>query len=376
MILLVGDYSSVHFELSAALTDKGIEVLLLSDGDAYKEIKADISAPALMKYKNKWISRFVTLCRFTGLFGVKNYFVVKRELDKLCNIEVVQLINPVAIPSLGAIGNILLIRYLRKKASVVSLCALGDDFAWVYSCLNKKYKYSAIDRMMGSGVKGRMAYLYSLKYVYSPLYRFLDKYAKNKSNLIIPGLLDYRLAYRDDSRCIDIIDIPVAYKNFSSPKKSEYPLTVFHAWQKGKELKKGNDILDRMVGRYLSEHGDSKIRYEIVSGVSYDEYLKKYSNADIVLDQIYSYDRGVTGALGMAAGKVVFSGFEKDDFVTGINATPDEEKLYNDFKSVVNSLELVDAIKKSAFEYAEINYNAELVADRYCNAWGLAVKTS
>lgn len=51
MILLLGDYSSVHYELSEALKKRGFKVLLISDGDDYKKIKCDVLIPGLKKYK-------------------------------------------------------------------------------------------------------------------------------------------------------------------------------------------------------------------------------------------------------------------------------------------------------------------------------------
>lgn len=370
MILLLGDYSSVHYELSKAIKKKGYDVILVSDGDAYKKIKFDIGAPVLKRYNNKFLNRLVVLWRFFGFFGFINYLNVKKNIDKIECISVVQLINPVAIASLGAIGNILLIRYLRKKAKILSLCALGDDYKWVSACLNKKFKYSAMDRVKGNGLQGVLSYMYSLKYVFSPLYYLLDRYACSKVDMIIPGLLDYQLAYTDDKKLTGIINLPLSEFGFKAPVSSKYPLKVFHAWQKGKEYRKGNDVLDRVVRRYISEHGNSKLDYEIISEVTYDEYLKKYIESDIVLDQIYSYDCGVTGALGMAAGKVVFSGFEIGHFETGINATPDEDKLYKDLVKIVESLALVDNIKNNAYKYAVENYSASIVADKYLYFWG------
>lgn len=370
MILLLGDYSSVHYELSKALKESGKDVILMSDGDAYKKIKCDIQLPGITASKYKIINRILFVFRFFGFFGLANYFKVKKEIEEIDNINIIQIINPVVIPSLGALGNVLLIRYLRRRAPVLSLCALGDDYHWVKACLDKKFKYSAMDRVKGNGLQGVLSYMYSLKYVFSPLYYLLDRYACSKVDMIIPGLLDYQLAYTDDKKLTSIINLPLSEFGFKAPVSSKYPLKVFHAWQKGKEYRKGNDVLDRVVRRYISEYGNSKLDYEIISGVTYDEYLKKYIESDIVLDQIYSYDCGVTGALGMAAGKVVFSGFEIGHFETGINATPDEDKLYKDLVKIVESLALVDNIKNNAYKYAVENYSASIVADKYLYFWG------
>lgn len=371
MILLIGDYSSVHYELSKALKCKGVEVILISDGDAYKKIKCDLTAPTINKIKNKWLNRLFSLLRFTGFFGFFNYLKLKKKIKKMKKVDAAQIINPVAIPALGAIGNLLLIRYLRKNTSMLSLCALGDDCTWVSACLKGQYKYSPMDRLKKGGVMRIFSYLYSIKYIYSPLYFLLDKYARSQADIIVPGLIDYELAYENESKLLQKRALPIADEYFKRPNNSVYPLNIFHAWQKGKDLRKGNDILDKVIQRYIKEHNNLKINYEVISDLTYDEYLLKYKDADIILDQIFSYDCGVTGVLGMAGGKVVFSGFEVGHFKFGINATPDEEKLYSDFVKLINSLEMVDTIKKNAYEYACLNHKASIVADEYMRAWNL-----
>lgn len=370
MIILLGDYSSVHLELSNALKEKKIDVVLMSDGDSYKKLNCDIELPRIKIYKSKVVNRVLFAFRFTGLFGVVNFFKVKGNLDKIGNIKVVQIINPVVIPSLGAIGNILLIRYIRKRADVFSMCALGDDYHWVKSCLNKRFKYSAIDRVFSDGVRGVIKHLYILKYVYSPLYMLLDFYAQHKVDMIIPGLMDYKIAYGKHKKLTRIINLPISDKNFQVPVKTQYPVKIFHAWQEGKESRKGNDLLNNMVVRYIDNNGKDRVQYEIVSNLPYNEYLKKYKESDIILDQVYSYDRGVTGALGMAAGKLVVSGFEEGDFVYGVNAVPDQEQLYSNFCKVMESLDKIDEIKWNAYNYAKSNYSSSDVCDSYLKIWG------
>ena len=372
MILLLGDYSSVHYELSEALKHKGKMVVLMSDGDSYKKIKCDIKLPSVKISKYSLLNKILAIIRFTGIFGIINYLITRREIERLGIIDVAQIINPVVIPSLGALGNLMLIRFLRKKVRILSLCALGDDYSWVDACLKKKYKYSPLDRFHPASLRSIIKHLYSLKYIYSPLYRFLDFYARDKVDYIVPGLLDYKIAYESNPKAVGVINIPIASGNFTKPERANYPVRIFHAWQKGKESKKGNDVLDKIVQKYITENGTQKILYEIASNISYSDYIEKYKKSDIVLDQIYSYDCGVTGALGMAAGKVVFSGYESGHFDTGVNATPDENQLYEDFCVVINSLDSIWRIKNNAYDFAKKNYDADVIADNYLKIWGIA----
>lgn len=369
MILLIGDYSSVHYELSKSLRAKGLKVVLISDGDSYKKISADIVIPPHKATKYRHLNTLISIIRLFGAFGVINFFRLKNQIEKLESPDIVQLINPVAIPSLGALGNIMLIRYLKRKSKILSLCALGDDLTWIEACLNGKYKYSPFDRFLKNKIKYFRIYTYSLKYLYSPLYRLLDAFATRESTVIIPGVIDYDLAYQCNKKKAPLIDLPVAESNFFEPTPTKYPIKIIHAWQIGKEHKKGNDLLDAVVQRYLAENGSELISYEKLSNLSYSDYLKKYQEADLILDQVYSYGCGVTGALGMAAGKVVFSGFESGDFVYGINATPNTEELYHRFCTIIESPKIIDDIKRNAFSQAKRIHCAAFVADKYVNTW-------
>jgi hypothetical protein len=51
-ILLIGDYSGVHYELSEELKKRKINVTLLSSGDGYKGFKSDLSIKNLRKFMN------------------------------------------------------------------------------------------------------------------------------------------------------------------------------------------------------------------------------------------------------------------------------------------------------------------------------------
>ncbi|HIB7825268.1 TPA: glycosyltransferase, partial [Escherichia coli] len=121
--------------------------------------------------------------------------------------------------------------------------ALGEDYYWVKSCIKKRFKYSALDNVPGNKRK----YRYSLKFL-KLYYKVLNDYCVAISEKIIPGLVDYRIAYEHFDKCTDVIPLPIN-KNFVTTKslslKNDDKIVIFHGWQVGKELKKGNYIFDR-----------------------------------------------------------------------------------------------------------------------------------
>ena len=77
-ILLLGEYSNVHATLSKALKKRGHEVLLISNGDFWKNYPRDID-----------LSR-----QYTKLGGLLYWLKVMMLLPRLRNFDIVQIINP------------------------------------------------------------------------------------------------------------------------------------------------------------------------------------------------------------------------------------------------------------------------------------------
>lgn len=380
-ILLVGEFSGVHTNLAAELKRRGQFVTTISNGDAYKSFPADIIIENV-KINNRVLRYIYLVLNFLGVSGILNYLKIRRILRKLPRFDVVQFINPVAIPGLSAFGNILLIRYLKKTNGNFFLCALGDDYQWVKACLLGKYKYSALDRIRPLTVTKVMRYSYSLKYVVSPFYILLDYYARSAARNIIPGLLDYSIAYANCRKASQIVPLPIPKEMFSAPSPMKEKLRIFHGWQAGKELKKGNDILHAAVNMLLAKYGEESISYTIAQNMKYEDYIKEYRDCDIYLDQVYSYDRGVSGALGMCAGKVVFSGFEGEPVhltaqehgyheikQIGVNAMPDAVSIFEALSFLYENRSVIQEIKEAAYKKSLEVYSANRVADMYIACW-------
>ncbi|EES9643191.1 glycosyltransferase, partial [Escherichia coli] len=290
---------------------------------------------------------------------------------------VIQLINPQPFQEIGWLINLYIIYKLNRKTKKMYLCALGEDYYWVKSCIKKRFKYSALDNVPGNKRK----YRYSLKFL-KLYYKVLNDYCVAISEKIIPGLVDYRIAYEHFDKCTDVIPLPIN-KNFVTTKslslKNDDKIVIFHGWQVGKELKKGNYIFDRAIKK-LQEKYNEQIEYVIVKNVPYDEYVKSFSRAHLFIDQCYSYDKGVNALLGMAAGKVVFSGFEPeakryyeffdDKYTPLINAVPDEDTIFLQIEDLLLNKQKINNISAAAREFILRYHLSEDVADNFLNVWG------
>ena len=382
-ILLVGDYSGVHSELAKGLRELNHEVVVISGGDGYKNFPRDIDIPDLNS-KKLIFKLYILLLDFLGVKGFFSYLKHRKKISSLVGFDVVQLINPIAFPVFGSLLNTYIIRNLSKNNKSLFLCALGDDYEWVNQNMLRKFKYSALDRMTW---RTAHKYVYSLRYRFGFFFRLNHRYTINKVKNIIPGLEDYALAYKNESKVTEIVRIPISRELIDSAKvlleklegrplfSVDRPIKIFHGWQKGKDYRKGNDILDIAVSQVECKYGKEYINYQIVSGLPYDEYIKTFDNCDIFLDQIYSYDRGVNALLGMANGKVVLSGYEKeknkDSNVSsiGINAVPDITSVIKSFEDLLSDPVLIHSIKINSLKYVISNHDPKKVGLHYLRIW-------
>ena len=122
-ILLFGEYSNVHHTLCEALRSAGHEVLLISDGDGWKDYPRDKD---LRRRKNGPLGSLLYLAQVLTL------------LPKLRGFDVVQLINPVFI-DVKPRWNRWLFNYLKRHNRKISLGCFGDDYYVVSRMQDDQY---------------------------------------------------------------------------------------------------------------------------------------------------------------------------------------------------------------------------------------------
>lgn len=377
-ILLLGEYSGVHNSLSTELKRQGYNVLLISDGDGYKSFDSDV----FIKYRHmdsnakllkKILDLYYLILSYSGFKGTFQILKYNKVIKDMKNYDVVQLINPTFLADFGSIVNLIVFLYLKKNNKKIFLCALGDDFYWIKFCLDKGFNYSMFDKLSFKTVK---YYLSSLVYVYGFLNPFLNKYIVKNSNAVIPGLYDYYAAYNKFLNCTEIVPIIVEKNNDSQMNYNlSDPVKIFHGWQTGKDLRKGNNIFDKAIRKLIEKYPD-KVEYNIVGGVPYDEYIKKFGSSHIFIDQCISQDCGVNALLGMREGKVVFSGFEPCvkkyygiDYAPLINALPDEDQIFSNLEKLILDKQLILQYSSHAKRFIEDFHSPSYVVSKFIKIW-------
>ena len=126
-ILLLGEYSNVHWTLAEGLRELGHSVTVVSDGDGWKNYRRDVD-----------LSR-----RSLGKVDTMRYYAdILKVLPKLRGYDIVQIINPIFF-NLRANKIMPFYRYLRRHNKKVVMGAFGMDHYWVKTCMDcRTFRYS------------------------------------------------------------------------------------------------------------------------------------------------------------------------------------------------------------------------------------------
>lgn len=359
-------------ELIPALHERGIETFLVSSGDGYKGYKADFST----KYEIKQRSPIGYILKkffigLTGLSGISDFLRMWPELkEKLRGYDIVQLNNDFPL-NFGYLIMLYILHYVFKHNGKIYLSAWGDDY--VINCYECRYGFHQFQFFTNSKKKK-----YLLKQVI--LRKSTNAYVLRHIEAICPGTHRYKLAYGDNPKISNkIFPFAIGMDKIGTPLciSTNEPIIIFHGWQIGREKKKGNDVFDHVIRKVVCKY-DNRVKYVVVQSVPYKEYCELFSSAHIFIDQLYADDKGMNGLLGMAAGKVVFSGFMPEALaeyphyrnnVIGIRSYNDEDYLFGKFCELIDNPSLMEEISKNAIDFVVNNHLNTLVAQQYINLW-------
>lgn len=371
-VLFLGEFSGVFTELIPALHERGIETFLVSSGDGFKGYRADFSTSYPIKQRSLFgrILKKIFI-NGTGFSGITDFLRIWPELkEKLKGYDVVQLNNDYPL-NFGSNIMLYILHYVFKHNEKVYLSAWGDDYVidW-YECRNNFHMFQFM-----SGCRKQM---YLLKLMINRL--AVNRYVLKHVRAICPGMYRYRQAYIGNPKtCDKIFPFAISRNKIGTPLtlNPEESIVIFHGWQVGRENAKGNDVFDRVIRRVVGKYG-SKVRYVVVRSVPYEEYCKSFSEAHIFIDQLYADDKGMNGLLGMAAGKVVFSGFMPEALalyphyknnIIGIRSYNNEEYLFDKFCELVENPCLMEEISRNAIDFVLNNHLDSVVAKQYIALW-------
>ncbi|MCR5861935.1 glycosyltransferase [Flavobacterium sp. J372] len=376
-ILLIGEFSRLHNSLKEGLVHLGHSVTIASTGDSFKKYDSDLSYYPAFILKN-WLTIKINNILFS-LFGLDCVRLEKGLrfyllLKKLKGFDHVQLINSDAIETYPAFSRWLYKRLLKQNGDSLSLLICGEDTPIVDYHLERRARYSILTPYL-EDKQLEKTYHYTLKYT-TPAYRKLFNLVKHHADVMITTDLDYTLPMQEMGYKVTHIANPVnADKVKFEPVRVSHKIVIFLGINRLSYIKKGIAYFEEALLKISDKYAD-RIEIVVTENLPYAEYMKHYSRAHIVLDQIWGYDQGYNALEAMARGKVVFTCAEKEFMeyyglteCVAINALPDADYIATELSYLIEHPEKIAKIAASARAFIEKEHNYIDVAKRYLEVW-------
>jgi glycosyltransferase involved in cell wall biosynthesis len=379
-ILLIGEYSRLHNSLKEGLQSLGHDVIIIGSGDAFKNYPVDIFLKQPFSKGLGLIIKKIVYKTFkidlTSSSTKKQFENIKKELS---GFDYVQLINENALNTIPKIETKLLNHIFNTNKNVY-LLSCGTDYTSVNFAKNKGFKYSILNPYNENRVT-RKSYWHVLKYL-TNTYKNLHEFVFQNTNGVIASDLDYHLPLLGNKHYLGLIPNPI---NSDKIRYIEPIITdtiiIFFGVNRANYIKKGGDYFDKAIAVIERKFSD-RISIIKTENLPYDDYIKSYNKAHIVLDQVYAYDQGYNALEAMAKGKVVFTGAEQEwlDYygleknTVAINALPNAQDIADKLEWLIENPQKISDISKNARAFIEKEHHYITIAKKYLEIWKTASK--
>lgn len=361
-ILLIGEYSRVHWTLTEGLRALGHDVTVVSDGDGFKDYPRDID-----------ITR-----RGSGIFETLSCIAsVIKTFSKFKGYDIVQLINP-NFTTLNVRINGYLYKKLKKNNKKVFLGAFGDDSYWVKACMgNEIFKYSEFF-VDGKSTKLEYNKILQDRWIGSNN-DTLNQQIASSCDGIVACLYEYYKSYEPYfPHKLKYIPLPINTQQIQFVPIEAVPEKVnfFIGINKDRSEYKGTDIMESALNHLAKNYPDDVIITRVES-VGYDEYKKLMEASHVVLDQLYSYSTAMNALLAMAQGKLLVGGGEPEmydlmresDNRPIINVHPTEDSVYRQLENIITNKQDIPRLSLASRKFVEDNHDYLKVAQQYLEYW-------
>lgn len=375
-ILLIGEYSRLHNSLKEGLVKCQHKVTLVGNGDCFKGYPNDYSIDAkfvkygFMSFVNKVLVKFniVNIEKIETALRFFFFIIKQKKFDHI------QFINSDCIRTYPFLSRILY-KFTFEKSKSRSLLVCGDEYPIVNFQLTEKNFYSVHTPYL-ENKKLKKLYTFSLKYLkngYVRTFKFLEK----NCHSIITSDLDYEIPMCKMHYKTHFIPNPinidkVLYLNNENNDK----VIIFLGINNLNRVKKGIVFFEKAL-ELIRKNFRDRVEIIITENIPYNQYIRLYDRAHIILDQVYAYDQGYNALEAMAKGKVVFTGAEKEwlehyeveENSIVINALPNVESIYRNLEILINNPEKLNEIGKNARNFIEKHHHYIDVSKQYISVW-------
>ena len=288
----------MHSTLKEGLAALGHRLTTMSDGNGWHDAPRDIDL---------WRDM-----RWGKLGGLKVVWQLLRHLHLLCGNDIVQIHNYQFVPLMYR-WNTLLLRLLKLFNRRVVKGCFGDD--------PQIFRRQALGIPVYSDTywngKPQNAGLHRRRIAEVTLHGAEESWRKTTrmADALVACLYEYWLDYNEPpfARKLRYIPLPMALPPSAiiRTKGSCGTIKVLVGIQPKRDYLKGAVKIAAFVEEVARRHpGRVDIKY--VEGVAYGEYLRMLDEADVLVDQLYSYTPSMNSLAAMARGTVVIGGGEED----------------------------------------------------------------
>ena len=378
-ILLIGEYSRLHNSLKEGLEILGHDVQIIGTRDGFKNLPVDVDVQSryFITGFGLLVKRIVAKISNIDLQGVERgirfYLAIKRG----GHADVVQLINEESIKA-GVKFEIFLIKEILKRTKKLFLLSSGTDYVSVAFAHDKKFKYSLLTPYFNGDAKNDKTYAFVLKFITPPFIKLHNFLYKN-CNGVIATDFDYHIPLIGNPKYLGIIPNPINLDLIPFNKiKISGGIKIFHGINTGNFYKKGNYIFEKALEIIKKKYPD-KVEVFVVTNVPYEEYIKLYEDAHIIMDQVFAYDQGYNALESMARGKVVFTGAEEEflDYYklkkneVCVNALPDIDEIVKELEYLIENPTEIVKTGFNARKFVEKHHDYVAIAEKYLTTWRL-----
>lgn len=294
----MGEASFLHNTLKKGLEERGHAVTTISDGNGWHNAPRDIDLRRDM--------------RWGKLGGLKVVWQFLRHLPQLCGNDVVQIHNYQFVP-LKYGWNSLLLRFLKHVNGCVVKGCFGDDHQIF------KRQAEGVPTYSDTFWLGKPQHIEENKEriaeVELPSAVAAWQVSSRLADALVPCLYEYWLCYHEPpfANKLHYIPLPMTMPQEDHIKiKGTRPvLQVLVGVQPKRDFMKGALRIAKLLEKVSLQH-PGKITIKYVEGVAYEEYLCMLEEADVLVDQLYSYTPSMNSLAAMARGTVVIGGGEEE----------------------------------------------------------------
>lgn len=351
-ILLLGEFSSVHYNLKEELVKLGHEVVLISGGDGFKSFKTDLKTYIRKPTENKYIG---------AIKEIKSQLKISREIK---NYDIVQTASHLFFHN--RIDKYLFDKIFERNKKTV---LLNTACSTLYKEYVSSLKYRPCDSCRKFDLKDGVCDTDHKEF------QKVEKSRLSKYDAIVSTHFEYYKGFdlTDYQKKHHFIPVLIKEEDFGKPIDSVTGKINVYYGETRKGFK-GGEIIESAIKEIESSEFASEFNFIRSRRLSYQEYLKLLETTHVLIDQINSYSYGVNALIGLAQGKIVLSGGEKEaiDFIGSkhedfpiFNITPDKDSIIKQLLYLLENKRKFNQFSTKGINYIKKYHNNKSIAKQY-----------